>query len=93
MLFVIFGVNGQSSDERYKQIWADYFLFYKINPKWSLYSQLGYRNLLTNENWQQLMIKQSMYYVVNKIVVLHGGVLGSYTYSNEDFSIVEIRPW
>jgi len=94
-LFILLFVDslGQGSAERHKQLWGDGFIFYELNPKWSIYGQIGYRNLLTNGSWQQVMTKPSVSYAINDIFTLHTGLFASYTFSDDDRSILEIRPW
>ena len=86
-------VAGQDYQEKDKQVWADYFLYYSINTKYRIYSQVGYKNLITNGNWQQFMLRTSFNYTLNNTFVIHSGLLSSYTCSDEDFSVVELRPW
>ena len=95
LLFITLLVDsyGQGSSEKHKQLWGDCFIFYELNPKFRIYGQVGYRNLLTDGLWQQFMIKSSMDYSINDTFVLHAGLLSSYTFSDPDYSILEIRPW
>ena len=92
IIFSVFWTDlySQTTSIKAKMIWADYFLNVKLNSKFRFYGQAGYRNLITNGNWQQFMIRPCLDYTISKKVGIHGGILSSYSFSDEEDNFVEI---
>ena len=75
------------------ETWTDIATIYKLDDRWRYDGDYGIRSLLTTRGFKQLYLRPSVRYLVNRSLMVHGGLAWFHTSIDEADSVDELRPW
>lgn len=80
--------KGQNSDN---QLWLDYNLNVQVTPKFSYGVDAGIRGLISNEDWNQVLIRPGVKYRFSEDVGIGGSLAYFHTFNKESEDVYEFR--
>jgi hypothetical protein len=84
---------AQEEDEVTNQLWFDYFFYYLPKEALQVTGDIGYRNQLSSNDWNQFIVRGSALYSYQSWLGLYGGLGFFFTAQKEITNTLEIRPW
>ena len=85
-------VYSQSSKTERINFWSDFNGSYKLDEKWKLYGDAGYRTVFIINKFQRLYIRPSASYRLSSFSNLHAGI-ALFTTFDKNNTLWEIRPF
>ena len=96
MLLLPISSVGQHSTTHTNMLWAGYYNTVRLNPKWSIASDLQLRTKDWANEWSQLLVRSGLTYSFKKNLSVTGGMsfFKNAQYANKELLLKnEWRPW
>lgn len=89
ILFSLFELQAQDEDN---QLWLNYSMSAPLNEKWTVGGDAGVRGLVSNSEWNQVLIRPSVTYTLSKRSKLAGAIGLFSTFNKADsLDVTELR--
>ena len=89
-IFLTLSVKGQDK-EIDNQLWLNYVLSIPVNQKLSYGGDVGLRGLISNKDWNQVLIRPTLTYRFNFTFSAAGTIAWFRTFNKELTNIIEFR--
>ena len=81
-------VKAQEADH---QLWLNYALTVPVNSVWSYGGDIGIRGLVSNRNWNQIIVRPNVSYRFSNNLNLSAAMAVFNTFNKEDYNLFEYR--
>ncbi len=92
-IFLSSYVRAQDQGSLEKQLWAMAFFNIRLDHKWTLNEDVGYRYSHDAPSFSQLFLRTQINHQLTGALSFHGGLNFLYKFNDKAYNSMEIRPW